>query len=379
MKLCKKVKNSLVDYIGRISNLKNDPEIEWISKSDKNLVFKLKKHPNYIFKRPGASSPLATTRLINMVKATNICEVNQLDKIIIPKTGKIEVEHEGQCISFLVEEFFDIEKSESCQEELFAQHADTIEETMEQMAIFIAKSGLEDITWRNMPLLKEEGKFEKVILIDLEYMNGRTGFSGGRFGDRGLIRCATSHTQIQKIIQKMQDLKLPQQMIDLAEARALDRKNEFAKNQRLADFYKKNEITKGNEIIEIDLDSLGLDLEETANYLCEENGEEIFKKVSLREAVLEIVDYLNETIRTAEETLPIKARRQIFINTNRSSMQRYYYLGLSDREVVNLVINEENKNNLWLYRILNALHQHGKLFEFKEQSPGQCDRYIVQA
>ena len=60
-------------------------------------------------------------------------------------------------------------------------------------------------------------------------------------------------------------------------------------------------------------------------------------------------------------------------------MQRYYYLGLSDREVVNLVINEENKNNLWLYRILNALHQHGKLFEFKEQSPGQCDRYIVQA
>ena len=86
----KKVKNSLVDYIGRISNLKNDPEIEWISKSDKNLVFKLKKHPNYIFKRPGASSPLATTRLINMVKATNICEVNQLDKIIIPKINAIK-------------------------------------------------------------------------------------------------------------------------------------------------------------------------------------------------------------------------------------------------------------------------------------------------
>jgi hypothetical protein len=192
----------------------DDEAIEWLAKGN-NFVFKLKESPNIVYKMvPDGtmrmsekgwmdSEAIIEERFANMVKAKRVCLVHDLSLLIIPHAKKIDVEASGSRYTLIAEEALDFEPNESSQEKLYHRYSTELNETAHQLAVFIAKTGFNDVTWRNIPILKEREGFQgsrRVALIDLEHMSSCVnGFLGDCNGSRGLIHCV-SEAQIDIVI-----------------------------------------------------------------------------------------------------------------------------------------------------------------------------------
>ena len=77
-----------------------------------------------------------------------------------------------------------------------SNHSSTqLNETTCQLATFIAKTGFNNVTWRNIPVLNEVEGVQgprRVALINLKHMhNSVNGFTGDVNGSCGLIGCVT--------------------------------------------------------------------------------------------------------------------------------------------------------------------------------------------
>lgn len=83
----------------------DDQEIQWVSKTPSNRIFKLSGHPNLIFKMDRVKPESIKERFDNMVKAKSICLRNKLDQIFIPSAKLFAVHHEGREIPILAQEF----------------------------------------------------------------------------------------------------------------------------------------------------------------------------------------------------------------------------------------------------------------------------------
>lgn len=127
--------------------------------------------------------------------------------VIIPHNQKITFNTEdGQQVVLIAEESMDINPEESVQEEFYHEYSKELDETARQLAIFVAKTGFNDVKLGNIPILNEADGFvgpRRIALIDLEHMESRIGgFIGGTNGSCGLIGCVSSQEQIDIVLEE---------------------------------------------------------------------------------------------------------------------------------------------------------------------------------
>jgi len=159
-----------------------------------------------------------------MITAKEVCLANHLGLLIIPQAKQFSVSGH----SFIAEQTLDFNAKKSGQEHLYHTCANALNETTRQLATLIAKTGFDDVTWRNIPILNEAPHYKgprRIGLIDLEHMNSNVnGFIGVIDDSCGLIRCV-SEEQIDTVISEARKQGVP-----ISDTQALDAKK--SKNKR---------------------------------------------------------------------------------------------------------------------------------------------------
>lgn len=363
----------------KIENRQEDPEIVWYA--SKNRVFRLNSEPHLIFKALDAGD----RRFENMIKAQEVCLAHQLELLIVPHAQKF-------CVGgrmFIAEEYLTIQQGQSVQEKLYAE-LPGLNKTTKQLVTFIAKTGFSDVEWRNMPIVDDAPAFEgsrRIALIDLEEMDSPSaGIFGGGGGRRGLIRCLSSETLIDIALGEARHFGVKSPFATSAEIKAR-RMDEIQNHERLQQFYSKNGILENpQKPIQIsDLETLELDLNEKATLLIPEarrNGsdneatiEYQQKPITLREAALDIVAQINEQISKAPLEASPKQARYIRLDTNRGTLNDYLHTGRNGQQI-SCILSDEQENETWLARVINALVAKGYLFRL---SAVNNHGYFIQA
>lgn len=361
----------------KIVRANNDNAIEWLSKGN-NLVFRLKDDPTMVYKVAPAGNVIRGSRVLtpemqiterfdNMVKAQEICMAEQLDLLTIPHAKKFEVMVDGKKQLFLAEESLDFPAAESAHEALFADHAESLKKTTLQLAALVAKTGFNDVTWRNIPVINEAPGYQgprRVALIDLEHMtSAKNGFIGDANGSRGLIRCVSAD-QIDLVIEegRKNGIRLSEKAVIQTKELRL---KELAENQVLNAFYAKKGIKTGKELLDVDLSTLGLDLDATAEYkylVAFKDGKPELStmKIALRKVTEDVIAALNQQLLKQKDDESLKGKRYILLDTNENPLNFYRHLGLP--EGVGM-ISEENEKKIWLNQIIKALIEKGHLFK----------------
>jgi len=378
--------------IPKVLRRENDEDIEWLAKGN-NLVFRVKEMPNIVYKMnyPGVSvlrgdkflnsKAIRDERFANMIKAKEVCLANDLGLLTIPHATKFDVEVSGVTYTLIAEESLDFDPNESAHEELFHKYSTELNETARQLAIFVAKTGFNDVTWRNIPIINETAEFRghrRVALIDLEDMtSAKKGFIGDFIsGSRGLIRCV-SEEQIESVIAEAR-----KQGVAISDNEAKEAKDhrlkELADDKQLRTLYNQNGVITGKEPIQVDLDSLGLDLtEESQISVIVEVEEGQYKwetqTVTLGKVTEDAIAEMNKLIQNSSDQASTKGKRYIVLNTNDNPFGAYNELGVPSSK---MCITVEEEKQLWLRRIIQALVDKGHVFKLdKVNGHG----YFIQA
>lgn len=362
--------------IPAILKKKNTDQIEYLKDIK---VFKLKEAPNLVFKLAISSknskvlykgkfldeATIMEHRFENMILAKEVCLINHLDRLVIPPSQKFTFNTpEGKKCVLIVEKSMRINPEESVQEELYYKNADKLNEVVQQLSVFIAKTGFNDVTPRNIPLMEEEqGKPLEVALFDLEHMENATqGFIGGLNGSRGLIYCV-SEKQVDLAADEARKygVKIPANEIERA-------KKQHVLENKIRQHYKNKEIVTGKEPLNVDIDSLELDWTQKAEL---SSGKNVVS-VTIREAAADVIKKINELLLKSSDDHSIKRKRYVLIDTHEFPFNEYANLGVPKEKIF---IDNEDKKKFWLYQILDALIKKGHIFRFHENGYG----YFVQA
>ena len=362
-------------------------EVEYLNGSK---IFRFKDTPNTVFKMGIASNSrcerkgkwldgkeLMEDRFENMIKAKEVCLVNNLGLLIIPCAKKITfTAHDGREVVMIAEESMDINPEESAQEEFYHTYSKELNETARQLAIFVAKTGFNDVVPRNIPIINEAKDYlgpRRVALIDLEHIeNVMNGFTGDdRNGSCGLLHCV-SEEQIDIVI-----AEAAENGIKINNRAKESRLQEIASDKKLRQHYKNKGIVTGKEPIQVDVDSLGLNLKEEdkirATRYDENNGRVKWfdRTITMKEAVQEIVEEINRLIQQKSDNESLKGKRSLLLSTDEGTLFGYYDLGIT--KIVN---NKEADKQRWLNQILQALANNGDIFKLiKNNNYG----YFIQA
>lgn len=382
------------ELMPKIIKWEEDKDIEWLSKAN-NLVFKIKGAPDIVYKMVASgksgggmsSDAKAKTeqRFENMVKAKKVCLIDDLALLTIPHAKKFDIGTKEGTYTLIAEENLDFDPQESAQEECYHKYAKDLNETARQLATFVAKTGFNDVIWRNIPLLNETSDFKgprRVALIDLEYLEntkqGILGIDGWKNnGSCGLVRCV-SEEQIDIVLAEAR-----KQGVDISEDEAKQVKNKRLKEledyKQLQAFYAKKGIKSGKEPIQVNLDSLGLNLAEEGQISVMKPNKDnriIWEKetITLKKVTEDVIHEINKEIQNSSDKKSIKGKRYLEISTSKEPFFSYASLGLAKAM---FSISEEEAKKLWLRRIVEALVEKGYLF--KCDITNSCDLYRIQA
>lgn len=387
MNISEEIAVKIQTLVPKILKTEKDDKIEYLKDSK---VFKLKEYPNLVFKMDISSTNSHTfhngklldgkaimeNRFNNMVKAKEICLINNLGLLIIPHAKKFtfNTDDNRKCV-VIAEESMDINHSESAQKEFYYKYSKELNETARQLAIFIAKTGFNDVTPRNIPILNEVENFQgnrRVALIDLEHMeNSVYGFTGSGNGSCGLLGCV-SEAQIDIVINEAR-----KKGITISDKDKQRRLQEIESHKKLKQYYENKGIVTGKEPIQVDVDSLGLDLAEEGQirlYVKDENGVVKREKgtVTMRKVVEDVLKEINKLIQKKSDQESTQGKRYILLNTHKGSFLEYNTLGVPR----NSWISEEDVKKLWLNRIIAALIDKGHIFKLDTENG---HGYFIQA
>ena len=153
----------------------------------RHRIFELDTVPGLLFKIDTHNS--MKDRYQNMIYAQTVIRSHQLGQLLIPNAKLFTVELEGKKHEIIAERKIEINPNE----EYFLDYADSLNEAIRQLALFICKTGYSDVEWRNNPILNNslDGKGNrKIALIDLEEINDpEVGLFGKENTRRGLVGC----------------------------------------------------------------------------------------------------------------------------------------------------------------------------------------------
>lgn len=288
--------------IPTITSRSDDARLVWLKRGN-NLVFKLPEHPQLVFKLAG-SSEKNHQRFANMVKAKAVCLAHHLGLLVLPHARKFTVKTEGKEYTLIAEECLDFNPKASTQEELYLLAKD-LTQTVRQMAIFIARTGFNDVTWRNVPILKEPANHKgprRIGLIDIEQMEHKAnGFQGDGNESCGLIGCV-SKQQIDLVIEeaKKQGVKLSSVMVKLSKEARLE---QLQFDQNVKQFHQKRGIKKGDDKIPFDDPHLP-DFSRLPN------------TAAIKQFTIEVIKEINKQIAQNSPDESVKGRRLVLIKTS---------------------------------------------------------------
>ena len=344
--------------------------------TEPGLVFKMNDSKNVQTLR-GGDSMIARYQI--MISAKTVCRTHELGLLVIPNAKLFTVNADGEDYDIIAEKKVDINPDESSQEELFEEHADSLNETIRQLTVFIAKTGFSDVEWRNIPVLndsQDENGNRKIALIDIEEMSSpATGLFGG-FLRRGLVECVNEEQGEIVVNEAKKHLSWSSSLGESAERSLKRRKAELESGKQLKQFYETKGIVSGKEPIQVDVDSLGLDLTEEGQIDCRCRGQ--FSKlkwekktVTLRDVAEEVIAKMNSLIQQSADGKSVKGKRYFVLGTNAKPFNQYLNLPSSK-----FFITEEAEKQLWLRRIIQALIDKAHIFKLdKINGHG----YFVQA
>ncbi|MFN4174094.1 MAG: DUF648 domain-containing protein [Parachlamydiaceae bacterium] len=358
----------------------DDQEIIWLSKYN-FLVFKLTEDPNVIFKiAPPWVSPFKDGRIIdpkertdtrfsNMVKAKEVILANQLGQLIVPHAKKIEIKASDKTYTLIAEECLDFDADVSTHITRYQTPSKALDETVRQLAVFIAKTGFNDVTWRNIPFLNEKPDAQgnrRVALIDLEDMDRDSvdkGFTGDVNESCGLIGCL-SKDQIDIAINEAKKQGISGDF-EYAKGKRL---KEIEYENRLQKYYEDKNIKTGKEPLEVDLASLGLDLnEETQTNVTILTPEGKFgwveKTISMKQVAEALIAEINKQLKNGPKTGLVSQKRSISLYSGCDMLVEYGKLGLPEGK---LFYDKNGEDRLWIRRIIKALIDKGYLFDLED-------------
>jgi hypothetical protein len=345
----------------QISTRKDDPELIWFSRGN-NLVFKLPEEPNLVFKMAPPCNSKANEsiekRYACMLKAKEVCLTHQLGLLVIPHAKKFTVAGH----TLIAEETLDFNPKESAQKEYYQKFSRELNETARQISTFIAKTGFNDVTWRNIPIMNEQDDFQgprRIALIDLENMeNAAHGFTGDPNQSCGLIRCV-SEEQIDLVISeaRKQGIAISDREVQQLKKIRLD---QIADEKQREQFHKAKGIVTGREPIAVDIDSLGLDLDtEGKIQVITDDPAHPWKEVpvTLRRVTEDVIKEINQSIQNASDLESVQGKRNVLLSRNEEPFRYYSQLGFS-----------MDSNTLWLDRIIQALINKGHIYKLADNN-----------
>ncbi|MEC7838800.1 MAG: hypothetical protein VX777_02025 [Chlamydiota bacterium] len=341
-------------YNHRVFSLDTAPE----------LIFKMKAIQNWSVESPDDSM---RARYEALIKAQTICKTYALGLLVVPNAKLFSVDVAGKKYEIIVEKKLDINPSESAQEQYYLDYASSLNETIRQLAVFICKTGCSNVDWRNNPVLNDapdQFGCRKIGLIDIEEIEwAEAGLFGCGYRGRGLVGCVTEDQgRIVESVAKQHGVSTY-----YFPSAYTQRKQEIEESKKLQEYYEKHNITTGFELLEVDIDSLPLELEETGDVRLHtgvEGGEFKFenKTVSMRDVAKDLVREINSLILLSNPSDSLKGKRNILVDTNALTLQQYDRLGVPSGE---LQVKKEQETKRWLTRILNALVENGYIFKFE--------------
>ncbi|MCX6987384.1 MAG: hypothetical protein NT065_04430, partial [Chlamydiae bacterium] len=174
---------------------------------------------------------------------------------------------------------------------------------------------------------------------------------------RGLIRCLSSEQQIDIALAEAYRFGITSLHANRIKAQRLE---ELATYQRLNTFYQNKGILENpSQPIQVDLDALGLDLEEMVSF-CDQGEKPT--TVPLKDAALLTINKINELLANSNSNLSIERRRQIRITFKEGE--------------------EENDAIKTLAKILQALMEKGHFFDrqhWRDYGDDDMHSLLIQA
>ncbi len=332
-------------------------------------VFSSDSAPEYIFKmnassncNPSDRDGSMRARYQRMIRAQTVCRTYALGLLVIPNAKLFTVDVEGEKYEIIAEKKLDLNPSEDVQELNFEQYASSLNETIRQLAVFICKTGYSDVEWRNNPVLNDapdQFGCRKIGLINIEEMQSTTiGLFGDGYDRRGLVGCVDKEQG--KIVEH--EAKKYGVSTDSFAFSHERRKKEIENGQKLRKHYQRLGITKGTQLLDVDMNSLSLNLEEKGVLQKWDKT----KEVSMKNIVEKVVKKINALIlekASKESNNSLKKKRSVLLKLNNSNFMYYNKLGLPED---NYCISKEDEKKRWLYRIIIALVEKGYLFELEK-------------
>jgi hypothetical protein len=334
-------------------------------------VFALDTAPAVIFKMKAYKSCSTVgrddsmkARYQTMLNAQTVVRTQQLGLLIIPHAKLFNVNAENEKYEIIVEQKLDINSFESAQEQYFEDYADSLNEAIRQLAVFVFETGYNDVEWRNNPILNnslDANGNRKIALIDIEEMgDARIGLIGGSWGRRGLVRCVNEKQgKIVETVAKEHNIGAD----FFAEARA-QRKEELAEGRKLKKYHETKNIVKGNESVQVD--------ESTLDFAAYADSD---KAKQLKTVTIDLVKAINEKILTNSPDESVKGRRYIYIDTQSGF---FYEMGkkLIDPVKIRFKTIEECCNATFLGQAVKKLVDLGVIFKLVKCD---CRGYCIQA
>lgn len=128
---------------------------------------------------------------------------------------------------------------------------------------------------------------------------------------------------------------------------------------KLIQYYENKNILTGKEPIQVDLNSLGLDLgEEGLIELYTESEKDEFQTITMKKVVEDVLEQINKLIQNKSDKESVQGKRYILLNTNKKPLNQYTSLGLPKH-----YYTEEEEKMGWLNRIIAALIDKGHIFK----------------
>ena len=357
----------------KIQNGESDPEIEWLSgQHDHIKIFRLKAAPDLVFKIPNLLRERSVLqdgsvldgeaeikkRFANMVKGKEICLAEQLNLIVIPQAKTFEMEAGGRRCTVLAERFPNVQvpgntsPASSMQEELYRTHAQSLGKTVNQLATFVLRTGLHAVKWGSIPIIQEASGFQgdpRVALIDLKEMDN------AKLGVHRLVDCLFAEDQVDAVLAQGEQngIITPRERNEKYRSRS----DEIAHDRELVEFHQRKGLLHNHgELLQIDLNTLGLKLDARVTIQVRTNGRgepEVKlerREVTMRELAEATVAGINQSI---QESTAMSAKRK-------RSVHLYAHPVFNPNGTIDWFASPtkgyvNQQQQLWLHRIIDAL------------------------
>lgn len=391
----------LKELMPKIAHRRKDDDLKFINMEqffstftipeEPDLIFKIAGHNQYFEdKLPRGGSNRTENRFSNTIKGKQVIMQYDLDLLRIPPTTIFKIESEGYEYAIIAEKRLAFKTGHYTQEDLYYKHADSLKNLIKQMVRFIKETGDDYIGYINYPILDPDGPEDETVrcgVINLEWVGNKPvdGFMGGKHDSPGLIGMMPTEELIDNVIDECKELGIELEresgygwgIKDTADKEKRSQLYNIERYHKYNEFHEEKGIKTGNEpFMNLDdIDKLELDLEETWEYkrYINANGDFQLEPFTLRQAVSDVIHYINSALERKEEDSHLKIKRKIQLSLANEPFSIYQNLGLPPEKVT---INYQEEQQLWLNRILKKLREKRYVFDYKKL--GGMHGYLIE-